>query len=52
MAPLPAMRVAARGYGAGGRDTPGEPNLLRLLVGEADDNVAGETAGSEQDRHH
>jgi len=34
--PLPAMRVAARGYGAGGRDTPGEPNLLRLLVGEAE----------------
>jgi uncharacterized protein (TIGR00299 family) protein len=32
--PLPAMRVAARGYGAGGRDTPGEPNLLRLLVGD------------------
>jgi len=31
---LPAMRVHARGYGAGGRDTPGEPNLLRLLVGE------------------
>jgi pyridinium-3,5-bisthiocarboxylic acid mononucleotide nickel chelatase len=32
--PLPAMRVESRGYGAGGRDTPGEPNLLRLLVGE------------------
>jgi uncharacterized protein (TIGR00299 family) protein len=32
--PLPGMRVEARGYGAGGRDTPGEPNLLRLLVGE------------------
>ncbi len=32
--PLPAMRVEQRGYGAGGRDTPGEPNLLRLLVGE------------------
>jgi len=31
---LPAMRVKASGYGAGGRDTPGEPNLLRLLVGE------------------
>ncbi len=46
--PLPAMRVAARGYGAGGRDTPGEPNLLRLLVGEADDNVAGETPGAEK----
>ena len=22
------------GYGAGGRETPGQPNLLRLLVGE------------------
>jgi hypothetical protein len=33
-APLPAMRIKASGYGAGGRDTPGEPNLLRLLVGE------------------
>ncbi|MGB8259804.1 MAG: nickel pincer cofactor biosynthesis protein LarC [Terracidiphilus sp.] len=31
---LPTLRVAASGYGAGGRDTPGEPNLLRLLVGE------------------
>ena len=31
---LPAMRIAASGYGAGGRDTPGQPNLLRLLVGE------------------
>jgi len=39
--PLPAMHVKARGYGAGGRDTPGEPNLLRLLVGEAHD-AAGE----------
>jgi uncharacterized protein (TIGR00299 family) protein len=40
--PLPAMRVEARGYGAGGRDTPGEPNLLRLLVGEAADEAAAE----------
>jgi uncharacterized protein (DUF111 family) len=31
---LPAMRVLKSGYGAGGRETPGEPNLLRLLVGE------------------
>jgi len=31
----PAMRVGTCGYGAGGRDTLGEPNLLRLLVGEA-----------------
>jgi pyridinium-3,5-bisthiocarboxylic acid mononucleotide nickel chelatase len=33
-AALPSVRIAASGYGAGGRDTPGEPNLLRLLVGE------------------
>jgi uncharacterized protein (TIGR00299 family) protein len=33
---LPPMRVKASGYGAGGRETPGEPNLLRLLIG-ADD---------------
>ena len=39
---LPAMRVKATGYGAGGRETPGEPNLLRLLVGE----VAKDTADS------
>ncbi len=45
--PLPAMRVMARGYGAGSRETPGEPNLLRLLVGEADDYVAREIAGTE-----
>jgi hypothetical protein len=44
--PLPAMRVKATGYGAGGRDTPGEPNLLRLLVGEATEEVR-EAAGTE-----
>jgi hypothetical protein len=33
-APLPAMRITASGYGAGGREIPGEPNLLRLLVGD------------------
>jgi uncharacterized protein (TIGR00299 family) protein len=32
--PIPAMSVKAAGYGAGGRDTPGEPNLLRILIGE------------------
>jgi len=31
---LPPLRIKATGYGAGGRDTPGQPNLLRLLVGE------------------
>jgi uncharacterized protein (TIGR00299 family) protein len=38
--PLPVLRIKASGYGAGGRDTPGEPNLLRLLIGEL---LAGET---------
>ena len=42
-ASLPTMRVSASGYGAGGRDTPGQPNLLRLLVGEeADQHSATE----------
>jgi hypothetical protein len=33
--PLPAMTLAAVGYGAGTRDTPERPNLVRVLVGEA-----------------
>jgi uncharacterized protein (DUF111 family) len=42
-APVPAMRIASSGYGAGGRDTPGQPNLLRLLVGqEAAQHAAAE----------
>jgi hypothetical protein len=31
---MPAMRVAASGYGAGGRETAGQPNVLRIVVGE------------------
>ena len=42
--PLPAMRIKASGYGAGGRDTPGEPNLLRLLVGETTEQAADASA--------
>src|SRR5262249_14934075 len=33
--PLPPMRVDAIGYGAGDRDFKGHPNVLRLLIGEA-----------------
>ncbi|MXZ72148.1 MAG: nickel pincer cofactor biosynthesis protein LarC [Acidobacteria bacterium] len=33
--PLPPMRVARIGYGAGDRDLPGRPNVLRALVGES-----------------
>jgi hypothetical protein len=32
--PLPPLRVEAIGHGAGSRDTPGRPNVLRLIVGE------------------
>jgi uncharacterized protein (TIGR00299 family) protein len=34
--PLPLFRPEAIGHGAGSRDTPGRPNVLRLIVGEAD----------------
>ena len=41
--PLPAMRILKTGYGAGGRETPGEPNLLRLLVGEESSDAPEES---------
>ena len=34
--PVPAMRVSTIGYGAGSRDLPDTPNVLRVLVGQAD----------------
>ena len=44
---LPPMRVKATGYGAGGRETPGEPNLLRLLVGETAEAAAQDSLAAE-----
>ena len=32
--PLPLLRPQGVGHGAGSRDTPGRPNVLRLIVGE------------------
>jgi uncharacterized protein (TIGR00299 family) protein len=35
--PFPAMAVSKSAYGAGSRDLPGQPNVLRLVVGESTD---------------
>jgi uncharacterized protein (TIGR00299 family) protein len=34
-APFPAMKTTTTGYGAGSRDLPGQPNVVRLTIGEA-----------------
>ncbi|NHN59674.1 MULTISPECIES: nickel pincer cofactor biosynthesis protein LarC [Halorussus] len=43
---LPALRVDASGYGAGGYDFPDHPNVLRAMVGESEapGDEEGETA--------
>ncbi len=38
--PMPAMRVDRVGYGAGDRDLPETPNVVRVFVGEADERAA------------
>ena len=40
---MPAMRIATAGYGAGGRETAGQPNLVRLLVGDEAEEPASES---------
>lgn len=40
--PVPAMSIERIGYGAGSRDNPGTPNVLRLLIGQSLDVPAGE----------
>jgi pyridinium-3,5-bisthiocarboxylic acid mononucleotide nickel chelatase len=41
--PLPVLRVDRIGYGAGARDFPRHPNVLRLMIGEAEAGVAAST---------
>jgi pyridinium-3,5-bisthiocarboxylic acid mononucleotide nickel chelatase len=40
--PLPAMRIERIGHGAGGRETSGRPNVLRLIVGDEEPVPAGD----------
>ncbi len=43
----PRMTVSAAGYGAGSADLPGQPNVLRVFVGDADEVRAGIRADDE-----
>jgi uncharacterized protein (TIGR00299 family) protein len=42
---LPAMRVTSVGYGAGDRDLPETPNVVRVFIGEAGGGAAAEGTG-------
>lgn len=46
--PLPAMKVERIGYGAGSKDLPVQPNVLRLFVGEAVEQKAAADAICDQ----
>lgn len=41
--PMPAMTIAATGYGAGGRTYENFPNVIRLLLGETASTTAEDT---------
>jgi uncharacterized protein (DUF111 family) len=43
--PVPPIRPEAVGHGAGQRDTPGRPNVLRIIVGESGGASAEATSG-------
>ena len=43
-AAFPNMKIEKSGYGAGARDFPGYPNVVRLTVGEAASTLAAKTA--------
>ncbi len=51
--PIPRMTIDRVGYGAGGRDFPTTPNVLRVLIGQAvaeDDRTAGVGGGAGTER--
>ncbi|MBI5523987.1 MAG: nickel pincer cofactor biosynthesis protein LarC [Desulfarculus sp.] len=41
--PLPAMRLKAQGWGGGSRPSQGGPNLVRLMLGEAAEELGRDT---------
>lgn len=43
-AAFPEMKIENSAYGAGSRDFPGHPNVVRLTVGEAASSLAAKTA--------
>jgi hypothetical protein len=43
--PMPAMRVASVGYGAGDRDLPETPNVVRVFVGDGDAEEPADNRG-------
>ncbi len=43
-AAFPEMKIEKSGYGAGSRDFPGHPNVVRLTIGEATSTLAAKTA--------
>jgi hypothetical protein len=49
--PMPAMRVSGSGYGAGGRDVPGRPNVLPVLLGEPLDHPEPDLAAGAAGGH-
>src|SRR5271165_4580735 len=44
--PFPPMKIEKAGYGAGTRDFPEHPNLLRLTIGEADPAELADTTSA------
>ena len=45
--PQPAMSVSAIGYGAGTADLEGQPNVVRIMVGEEVEAAKGEEKGAQ-----
>ena len=41
---FPQMKVSSSGYGAGSRDFPGYPNVLRLTLGESQPSIETQTS--------